>query len=251
METVLTNKYKVSEEEFNSMLLEKMMPDIDIFYQEIRDLINELDGYCDSEWTLPLADSDLYIDNKLKVLMPDCNTCEVIQDFSMEAVDAYIKDNDLYKGLPMEIPMLSQLREKRSELNNTVGSSYIVCICDDRRSIAFGWKVVYNPNLNEMRKKWDQGVKFIPIANLKYKNGEELLLKYLIPYEFSLKEITEKSQSCLHDLIILAKYSEENSSIATLDENNFLRGMVALMEKYINGSEMEWTKTLQWELFNT
>ena len=72
METVLTNKYKVSEEDFKKIMLKTAEPYIDSFYEKIEQVIKQIEYMCDNKGIIYLDESEfpIYINTELKAIMP-------------------------------------------------------------------------------------------------------------------------------------------------------------------------------------
>lgn len=74
MDTILTRKYPVSEQEFNEIAYEKVQPIIKSFFTDISNLISEIKILCSDKQSLFLAGRNMYLDTKLKILIPDLSS---------------------------------------------------------------------------------------------------------------------------------------------------------------------------------
>ena len=261
METVLTNKYKVSEEDFKKIMLKTAEPYIDSFYEKIEQLIKQIEYMCDNKGIIYLDESEfpIYINTELKAIMPKLQQYRAQRTKDFNSIDGLLKNKKIYKTLPAELPLLSHLKQMRSEfVNKYSGDFAFVCIDDKSKE-----RAIYIPfytysnndkvcigehSIEKFLSGKEYMIYIIPTVELHYSTARELLMKYIIPYGFSLKDFPQSLQEGLYDLITLSQHNPQGKTINVSDKRIFSEEVKAVIEKNIKDGD--WVKSLHWQLFS-
>ena len=251
MNTLLTRKYPVLEEEFREIVYDKSASYTQKFLNNIGGLATEIKNLCSTKRSICLLGKKLYLDTKLKNIMPNLENyeAEYISNFTKISFNNYFEEKFPCDNLQLELPTLSQLRERKGLLMEIYDEShYFACTCDDKRfTDYFDLEVAYNPYTDRPILKSNILVVIFPIVNLDYSYANELLVKYLIPYGFCPDELTEDAAYCFSDL---SKLNQKVSDILNLKEDGkiLFKGGNFLVEKLISECNSDWIQSLHWEL---
>lgn len=250
MDTLLTKKYPVSKEKFNEVVAEKMEPLQKTFCDDISKLMNEFRDLCVKKQSIYISGSAMYLNPKQKTLFPDLRALQEDQIDNLDTWDMekYFEEKKVEGHLKLELPTLSQLREKVELLKEVYEEGYeFVCICDDHRSNYLELEVAYNPNTYTFVRNIASPAIIIPIINLKYENYNELLIRYLVPYGMCPDFLSAASKCCLSDLITIYKKFPQSLDLTTENKVIFSGGKY-ILEEYGRDSDKTWMDDLHWEL---
>ena len=253
MDTALTKKHPVSENEFNKIIYDIILPIIEDFNSNIVDLIKEIKNICSERQSILLLGKNSYnsyLDTNLKIIIPNLKYFH--EKVELELLEEYIEDYNkggyFFEGLQYELPTLSQLRTKKDLLMEIYDEGvYFACICNDKRyNNYYELYVAYNPHINDIEIKSDTSVIVIPIVNLEYYNIEELLVKYLVPYDLCLNNLSTEIIDCLTDLVTINK--RYPGSLYSTEQGVLFEGGKLLVEEYNSSTYEVWMKDLNWRL---
>lgn len=251
MDTILTKKYPVTKEVFNEAVYEKISSVIDLFLTDIGSLITEIKELCGVKQSLLLVGKNMYLDTKLKIILPDLNSFQddSITDLSGMSFEQYFEDKYFCEGVPYELPTLSQLRAKKSLLTEIYDEGYFfACTCDDKRfKNYFELDVAYDPYSDKITMEPTVTAIVIPIVNLDFSCINELLVKCFVPYGLCPENLSTEMVQCLADLITIYKKWPNSLLIDKANKVIFSGGRL-LVEDFSSESDKEWMKSLHWEL---
>lgn len=252
MDTIVTNKIPVTEREFKDYVYEKMVPTIRSFYKSITELIVEISNLDKERQSVYLCGHNMYYDLKLRVLIPNLDgyVADVVESSNLGSIEEQIT-NKLFQNLEAKLPTLTQLKSKRALLNEMYDDeTYIACVCDDKcYSNYLDLEVAYSPSADTVTLETHVRVLIIPVINLEYRNTNELLMQYLIPFGLCPDNLTDEAMFCLSDMTEIYKL---DSNIIRLSDvgKRLVFGYKSLIDEYVNNPESDLFKKLHWEFAN-
>ncbi len=250
MDTILTNKYQLSKEEFDEIVFENARSYFDDFNYKISNLLREIKMLFKENNSLFIQEFEFFLDDKYKDLFPnltsyDANKCMLSEiDY-----DCYFENYTFFQNKQSEFPKLSQLKRKTSLLNVCYGSySYYACICDDkRRDSYYDLLVAYNPNTGDVTVE-DREVVIIPVVNLDYSNYSELVVNCLVPHGIVINDLSIGAKACLRDLSTI--YNKYPDCLVINNDVIEFNGGELLLEEYADDLDRTWMEQLHWELID-
>lgn len=249
MDTRLTNQYPTNGTNFKKVIDEYIVSKYERTYVvEIQNLVTELRVMCEAGEIISLNNDSMYLYTKSRMIWPKLRTYDAKQyECNFIQKNRELKEHKIFGKLKADIPYVSDLKENKDRLKAIYESnSYFMGICDDRRyKNSIGLIVAYNPYDDKISLEVNEAI-LIPIVNAKYINYNEMLLKYLVPFEIIPSDLSVKSRQCLSDLIILYKL-DEKSLFWDSGRIGFNGGKV-LSSKISNNTDEELYNKLCWEL---
>lgn len=253
MDTILTKKYPVSKREFTKAVYDKVVPYQQQFRKKISDLIAEISALGAERQSLFMAGRNVYLDTKLKIILPNLDSFkgDEISDLTDESFENYFENKYFSDGVPYELPTLTQLRAKRNLLTEIYEEGFnFVCTCDDWRYRNYlKLEVAYDPYKDMITMEPGVSAVVIPILNLDCSYVDELLVKYLVPYEMYPDGLSIEMGNCLSDLVSIYKRFPDSLFI-TKDNKVAFCGGKFLVEEYGSESDKTWMNNLHWEVVN-
>lgn len=250
MDTIMTRKYPVTSEEFNAIVYNKIVPQMDAFNLEIRNLVKEIKQKESEKRSLYLYERNLFLDLQCKVILPKLTDYKAMEitDLKKHLTEELLKGKTLVQNLASELPTLSLLRKERTLLMRVYDEdSYFACICDDRRYASIGSEVVYYPCTDTLTLNTDVSIKIIPVVKLYYTTSNELLMRYLVPFGLCPEKLSEEAIFCLHDMVQL--YMFDHDIIRLSDEVKIsFQGVKDLADFYSKNPDDDLFKSLHWGL---
>lgn len=251
MDTIITNKYPTTDEEFRMLVCEKITPDIQYFVKSMFNMQREMKSLFAIAQSLYLYENNMYLDHKLKILMPNLRDFEEVatSELNTSYLGDYFNDKILFGALRCELPTLSQLCAKKNLLMQIYKENcYFVCRCDDKRATYYSdLEVAYNPYTDKLTVEPNIEACIIPIVNLQYDSLSELLLNYLVPFGMRPIGLSEESTNCLSDMVELYKVDEEIFSLLDDGKIGFYGGRV-LVDMFFDEPNNTIINSLHWKL---
>ena len=132
MDTIITNKYPVTDEEFKTIIYKKITPQVSAFLAQIISLVKEMKEIGSTKQLLHMCGRDLVLDLKLKVILPELTNnykAMVTTDLNVYLTEDLLKKESLIPNAVSELPTLTQLRAIKGLLMEVYDrDSYFACI---------------------------------------------------------------------------------------------------------------------------
>lgn len=240
METTITKKYRVSQEEFKEIVYKKILPNIPSFQESINILINEIKELAKLEQIIYFPKQDLFLDTKMKILLPNLDNYKKISSkVNLLSVDGFLEKNPLIENLPCELPTYGQIQGLQATIRSMDNiDNFFLCICDDKRRNECGEYIGYNLNQGIIKRN-EEGLAtcIFPISKISYSSIDELTITYLLTYGMCPKGLSKDSTICFDNIILLYEYCKEFFEINEKYELVFTGGRVLVDRFFANPND--------------